>query len=140
MTLYTTRVEGPNPLALSDPASVPESALFSFHPLVFLYFMLSFYMVPYPMYRWIAKRYGWETKIKTMARHWSDTMLAFSYGVILFIFGNYTKAYSWITVVTFYPCLFGYALIAEQPYAKTSLPNIKSWPKGMWILFLVAVG
>jgi hypothetical protein len=36
--------------------------------------------------------------------------------------------------------LFGYAWIAEQPYTKTSLPNIKSWPKGMWIVFSIAVG
>lgn len=140
MSSYTASVDEPNVLDLSNPSTVSEAALFSFHPLVYLYFMLSFYIVPYPLYRFIAKKYNWETNPKTIARHWSDTMLAFSYGVILFIFGNYTRAYSWITVVAFYPSLFGYALIAEQPYTKTSLPGIKTWPKGMWVVFLIALG
>lgn len=91
--VYTASVSGPNPLEFSDPASVSESALASFHPLVFLYFMLSFFIVPYPLYQFIAKKYNWETNPRTMARHWTDSMHAFSYGVILFIFGNYTKAF-----------------------------------------------
>jgi hypothetical protein len=92
-TFVTVATDANNVLDLSEPSSVSESALFSFHPLVFLYFMLSFYLVPYPLYRFIAKKYQWETNPKTMARHWSDTMLGFSYGVILFIFGNYSRAY-----------------------------------------------
>ncbi|KAI8077282.1 uncharacterized protein B0P05DRAFT_544373 [Gilbertella persicaria] len=139
MIWYTATTPSPNTLQFSDPASTSDTALASFHPLVFLYFMLSFYLVPYPIYRLIAKKYDWEVNKKSIARHWSDTMLAFSYGVILFIFGNYTKVFSWITVIAFYPSLFGYALIAEQPYTKTSLPNIKQWPKGMWVVFLVAL-
>lgn len=80
-------------LAFSDPAQVPETALFSFNPLVWLYFMLSFLIVPYPIYQIVAKRYNWETNEKSLARHWSDAMLGFSYGTILFVFGNYTHAY-----------------------------------------------
>lgn len=80
-------------LELSDPAAVRETALFSFNPLVYLYFMLSFLIVPYPIYQWIARKYNWETNEKSLARHWSDIMLGFSYGTILFIFGNYTRAY-----------------------------------------------
>ncbi|KAI8148911.1 hypothetical protein BJV82DRAFT_590044 [Fennellomyces sp. T-0311] len=126
-------------LEFSDPSAVRETALFSFNPLVWLYFMLSFLIVPYPIYQIVAKRYNWETNNKTLARHWSDVMLGLSYGTILFVFGNYTRAYSWITVVAFYPSLFGYALIAELPFTKTSLPNIKNWPFGMWAVFLTAV-
>lgn len=140
MDLYTANVTEPNVMNFSNPSLVPETALFSFHPLVFLYFILSFYIVPYPIYRYVAKKYNWEVNQKTIARHWSDTMLGFSYGLIVFIFGNYSKAYGWITVVAFYPSLFGYAIIAEQPYTKTSLPNIRNWPKGMWIVFLIALG
>ncbi|KAI9275611.1 hypothetical protein BDA99DRAFT_555392 [Phascolomyces articulosus] len=126
-------------LEFSDPDSVRETALFSFNPLVYLYFMLSFLLVPYPIYQIVAKRYNWETNNKTMARHYSDLLLGLSYGTILFVFGNYTRAFSWITVVAFYPSLFGYALIAELPFTKTSLPNIKNWPFGMWAVFLTAV-
>jgi hypothetical protein len=79
-------------LSVPRPPLVSESALYSFNPLVFLYFILAFYLVPYPIYRYVAKRYNWEVNNKTIARHWSDTMLGFSYGVILFIFGNYTHS------------------------------------------------
>ncbi|KAI8645281.1 hypothetical protein BD408DRAFT_429814 [Parasitella parasitica] len=140
MDLYAAHVTEPNVMGFSNPSLVPETALFSFHPLVFLYFMLSFFIVPYPIYRFVAKKYSWEVNQKTVARHWSDAMLGFSYGLIVFVFGNYSKAYGWITVVAFYPSLFGYAIMAEQPYTKTSLPSIKSWPKGMWIVFLIALG
>ncbi|KAG1100048.1 hypothetical protein G6F42_017727 [Rhizopus arrhizus] len=74
-----------------------------------------------------------------MSRHWSDLFDGISYGLILFIFGNYSHTLSWITVAAFYPSLFGYALIAELPFTKTSLPNIKNWPKGMWAVFITAV-
>lgn len=144
-------------LEFSDPSAVRETALFSFNPLVYLYFMLSFLIVPYPLYWCIAKRLNWETNEKSMARHWSDMFHGFSYGTLLFVFGNYTHAYryvvvvvisshthdscthSWITVVAFYPMLFGYGWIAELPFTKTSLPNIKNWPFGMWAVFLTAV-
>ncbi|KAI7897749.1 uncharacterized protein BX663DRAFT_527416 [Cokeromyces recurvatus] len=139
MGVYLASVTGSNILGFSNPAYIPATSLFSFHPIIFTYFILATFLVPYPMYRFIAKRYKWETNHKTVARHWSDTMLAFSYGVILFVFGNYTRTFSWITIITFYPSLFAYGLIAELPFAKTSLPDIKNWPKSMWILFLVAL-
>ncbi|ORE07714.1 hypothetical protein BCV72DRAFT_304344 [Rhizopus microsporus var. microsporus] len=129
-----------NPLQFSTPKDVVETSLFSFHPLFYLYFMLSFFFVPYPFYRWIATRYKWELNTKSIARHCSDIMLGMNYGLILFTFGNYTHTFSWITVVAFYPSLFGYGLLAELPFAKQSLPNIKHWPKGMWVIFLTALG
>ncbi|KAI9478642.1 MAG: hypothetical protein EXX96DRAFT_254937 [Benjaminiella poitrasii] len=140
MGVYLASVTDKNVLGFSDPAHVPKTALFAFHPLVFLYFILATFIVPYPLYRLIAKRFKWEINHKTLARHWSDSLLGISYGLILFVFGDYTRVFSWITIVAFYPSLFGYALIAELPFAKTSLPNIRNWPKAMWILFIVALG
>jgi hypothetical protein len=93
MVWYTASAPSSNVLYFSDPPSVPDTSLFSFHPLVFLYFILSFLIVPYPLYRIIATKYRWEINDKSIARHWSDIMLGFSYGLILFIFGNYSKAY-----------------------------------------------
>ncbi|KAI8078409.1 hypothetical protein BDF21DRAFT_399658 [Thamnidium elegans] len=101
--------------------------------------MLTFYIIPYPIYRTIAHRYGWETNAKTMTRHWSDLFNGLTYGLILFVFGNYTHTFNWVTLVAFYPSLIAYALIAELPFTRTSLPNIKSWPKGMWVVFIIAV-
>ncbi|KAH8556142.1 hypothetical protein BGW37DRAFT_1921 [Umbelopsis sp. PMI_123] len=118
---------------------ISETAVYSFDALTYLYFILAFLLFPYPAYRVIAHKFNWEVNTKTLARHWSDIMLGLSYGCIVFVFGNYAKAFSWITVVAFYPSLFGYALIAELPFTKTSLPRIKSWPIGMWIVFLLAL-
>lgn len=85
-----------NPLQFSDPKSVPETALFSFHPLFYLYFILSFLLVPYLLYRWIASKYKWELNSKSVGRHCSDLLLGMSYGLILFTFGNYTHTYRFI--------------------------------------------
>lgn len=132
-----------------------DTALYSFDIEKFGLFILLFYVIPYPIYRSIAHRFKWETNVKTVSRHWSDLFDGISYGLILFIFGNYsyTLRYdaldhdkftnllfsSWITVAAFYPFLFTYALIAELPFTKTSLPNIKHWPLGMWIVFIIAL-
>ncbi|KAI8331555.1 hypothetical protein BC941DRAFT_438697 [Chlamydoabsidia padenii] len=126
-------------LGFSDPANVSNTALFSYHPLIHLYFLLVFFFIPYPLYRFAAHRFGWELYSKSWARHWTDGMLCCSYGLILFVFGNYSHCLSWITVATFYPSLFGYGLIAELPFTKTSLPNIRNWSLGMWTVFLMAL-
>lgn len=117
----------------------PRTVLYSFDVYYFLIFMLAFYIIPYPIYRTIAHRYGWETNPKTMSRHWSDFLNGITYGLILFVFGNYTHTLNWITLAAFYPSLIGYALIAELPFARTSFPNIKHWPKGMWVIFITAL-
>ncbi|CAO3595281.1 unnamed protein product [Absidia cylindrospora] len=127
-------------LGLSDPPHVAETALFSFNPLVYLYFLLSFFIVPYPLYRFVASRLHWELNTKTVARHWNDCMLGCCcYGLNLFVFGNYSHAFSWITVLAFYPSLFAYGWIAERPFTKTSLPNIRHWSAGMWLVFSAAL-
>ncbi|KAI8641079.1 hypothetical protein BD408DRAFT_403691 [Parasitella parasitica] len=115
------------------------TALYSFDPYLFGLFLLAFYIIPYPIYRFIAHRFKWETNPKTMSRHWSDLFDGISYGLLLFIFGNYSNTLSWTTVAAFYPSLFSYALIAELPFTRTSLPDIKNWPKGMWFVFLSAL-
>ncbi|CAO3678399.1 unnamed protein product [Umbelopsis ramanniana] len=132
---YCEALQGPR----IYPDWISETAVYSFDALTYLYFILAFLLFPYPVYRVIAHKFNWEVNTKTLARHWSDITLGLTYGCIVFVFGNYTKAFSWITVVAFYPSLFGYALIAELPFTKTSLPRIKSWPIGMWIVFLLAV-
>ncbi|ORZ05804.1 hypothetical protein BCR42DRAFT_473864, partial [Absidia repens] len=127
-------------LGLSDPPHVAETALFSFNPLVYLYFLLAFFIVPYPLYRFIASQLQWELNTKTVARHWNDCMLGCCcYGLNLFVFGNYSHGFSWITVLAFYPSLFAYGWIAERPFTKTSLPNIRHWSVGMWLVFLTAL-
>lgn len=126
-------------LGFSDPAHISNTALFSYHPTVYFYFMTAFLFIPYPLYRHVAHRNGWELATKSWARHWTDGMLACSYGLIVFVFGNYAHCFNWITVASFYPALFGYGLIAELPFTKTSLPNIRTWSFGMWVVFLIAL-
>jgi hypothetical protein len=78
-------------LGLPDRSTIASTALYSFNPIYFLIFMTAFYIIPYPIYRWIAHKYNWETNPKTPSRHWSDLINGFSYGLLLFVFGNYTK-------------------------------------------------
>lgn len=124
---------------MKDETLDQKTALYSFDPYLFSVFILVTYIIPYPIYRYIAHKFSWETNPKTMLRHWSDLLNGLSYGLILFVFGNYANTLNWITIVAFYPSLFGYALIAELPFTKTSLPNIKTWPKGMWVVFIMAL-
>ena len=93
--VFSLLMEAPTGILLdfSDPPSVPETALFSFNPLIHLYFTLPFLLVPYQIYRWIAGRFKQETNDKSFARRWSDVMLGLSYETILFVFGKYWPAY-----------------------------------------------
>ncbi|KAF8977594.1 hypothetical protein BGZ46_007265, partial [Entomortierella lignicola] len=107
----------------------------SFDPIKFIYFMLATVLIPYPVYVFVATVFNWEHLAKRPARHYRDLLNATSYGVILFIFGNYAQTLNWITILAFWitwPC---YSLIAELDFAKTSLPSFRSWPFGMYALF-----
>ncbi|KAI8335643.1 hypothetical protein EDC96DRAFT_524633 [Choanephora cucurbitarum] len=112
---------------------------YAFDIKAFCLFFSVFYLIPYPIYRYLAHYFGWETNPKSVARHWSDLLDGFSYGLIVFTFGNYANTLNWITILAFYPSLVSYALLAELPFAKTSLPCMREWPRKMWILFSLAV-
>ncbi|KAF9317084.1 hypothetical protein BG003_001196 [Podila horticola] len=107
----------------------------SFDPLMFIYFMLATVLIPYPTYVVVATIFNWEHRKKRPARHYQDLLNATSYGVIVFIFGNYAQTLNWITILAFWITWPSYSLIAEQDFAKTSLPSWKTWPFGMYALF-----
>ncbi|KAF9399897.1 hypothetical protein BGX21_005402 [Mortierella sp. AD011] len=110
----------------------------SFDPIMFIYFMLATVIIPYPCYIFVATVFNWEHRAKRPARHYQDILNATSYGVILFIFGNYAQTLNWITILAFWITWPSYSLIAELDFAKTSLPNFKSWPFAMYALFFGA--
>ncbi|KAG0263905.1 hypothetical protein BGZ95_003693 [Linnemannia exigua] len=107
----------------------------SFDPLMFIYFMLATVLLPYPAYIFVATVFNWEHRAKRPARHYQDVLHATSYGVIVFIFGNYAQTLNWITILAFWITWPVYSLIAELDFAKTSLPSWKTWPFGMYALF-----
>ncbi|KAF9387648.1 hypothetical protein CPC16_006922 [Podila verticillata] len=107
----------------------------SFDPLMFIYFMLATVLIPYPTYIVVSTIFNWEHRKKRPARHYQDLMQAASYGVIVFIFGNYAQTLNWITILAFWITWPSYSLIAELDFAKTSLPSWKTWPFGMYALF-----
>ncbi|KAF9130226.1 hypothetical protein BGW39_003320 [Mortierella sp. 14UC] len=110
----------------------------SFDPVMFLYFMLATVLIPYPVYVFVATVFKWEHRTKRPARHYQDVLHATSYGVIVFIFGNYAQTLNWVTILAFWITWPSYSLIAELDFAKTSLPSWKSWPFGMYALFVGA--
>ncbi|KAG0301817.1 hypothetical protein BGZ98_008029 [Dissophora globulifera] len=108
----------------------------SFDPIKFIYFMLATVLIPYPVYILVATVFNWEHRAKRPARHYQDILHATSYGLIVFIFGNYTRTLNWITILAFWMTWPIYSqLIAELDFAKTSLPSWKTWPFGMYALF-----
>ncbi|KAF9541044.1 hypothetical protein EC957_003432 [Mortierella hygrophila] len=119
----------------------------SFDPIMFIYFMLATVLIPYPVYVFVATVFNWEHRTKRPARHYQDLLHATSYGVIVFIFGNYAQTLKYVHITQQLPqldhellaaALFtqGYQqLIAELDFAKTSLPSWKTWPFGMYALF-----
>ncbi|KAF9110267.1 hypothetical protein BGX27_006585 [Mortierella sp. AM989] len=102
----------------------------SFDPIKFIYFMLATVIIPYPVYIFVATVFNWEHKAKRPARHYQDILNATSYGVILFIFGNYARTFNVLDNMA--------KLLSELDFAKTSLPRFKSWPFAMYALFLGA--
>ncbi|KAF9972788.1 hypothetical protein BGZ73_004017 [Actinomortierella ambigua] len=100
-----------DPMEPSLPSCGMTPWVGSFDPVKFIYFMLATVLLPYPCYVILATIFSWEHRPKRPARHYQDILHATSYGLILFIFGNYTQTFKW-----------------------------KSWPKGMYILFLGALG
>ncbi|KAG0256564.1 hypothetical protein DFQ27_005669 [Actinomortierella ambigua] len=102
---------GWDPMEPSLPGCGMTPWVGSFDPVKFIYFMLATVLLPYPCYIVVATIFNWEHRPKRPARHYQDILHATSYGLILFIFGNYTQTFNW-----------------------------KSWPKGMYILFLGALG
>ncbi|GJJ74668.1 hypothetical protein EMPS_07026 [Entomortierella parvispora] len=107
----------------------------SFDPIKFIYFMLATVLIPYPVYIFVATVFNWEHRAKRPARHYQDVLNATSYGVIVFIFGNYAQTLNWITILAFWITWPSYSMIAELDFAKTSLPSWKTWPFGMYALF-----
>ncbi|KAF8927681.1 hypothetical protein EDD21DRAFT_412884 [Dissophora ornata] len=107
----------------------------SFDPIKYIYFMLATVLIPYPTYVFVATVFNWEHRAKRPARHYQDILHATSYGLIVFIFGNYARTLNWITILAFWITWPSFSLIAELDFAKTSLPSWKTWPFGMYALF-----
>ncbi|RIA97816.1 hypothetical protein C1645_813696, partial [Glomus cerebriforme] len=92
----------------------------SFEPLTYIYFNIAFIVIAYPLYRIIGGFFNWELDVKTPSVHFSDMMALVRYGFIVFVLGGYSRTFNWIMILSFYIALFGYALLAELPFAKQS--------------------
>ncbi|GES90676.1 hypothetical protein GLOIN_2v1734211 [Rhizophagus clarus] len=99
----------------------------------------AFVIIAYPLYRIIGGFFNWEMDVKTPSNHFGDMMALVRYGFIVFVLGGYAKTFNWITILSFYIALFGFALLAELPFAKQSLVTWRNWSIKMWILIIVAV-
>ncbi|CAI2165151.1 6559_t:CDS:2 [Funneliformis geosporum] len=113
--------------------------IFSFELLPYIYFNVAFVIIAYPLYRIIGGIFNWELDIKTPANLFSDMMALVRYGFIVFVIGGYARTFNWIMILSFYMALFGFALLAELPFARHSLATQNNWPVRMWILFIFAV-
>ncbi|RIA99692.1 hypothetical protein C1645_869751 [Glomus cerebriforme] len=111
----------------------------SFETLTYIYFNIAFVIIAYPLYRIVAGYFHWELNDKTPAKHFSDVMALVRYDFIVFVLGDYATTFNWVMILSFYIAIFVYGLLAELPFAKTSLPRWRDWSKEMWRLFIAAV-
>ncbi|GES72585.1 hypothetical protein GLOIN_2v1734211 [Rhizophagus clarus] len=127
--------ESPFPIGLTSNS---PWEFYSFEPLTYIYFNISFVIIAYPLYRIVVGFFNWELNDKTPIKHFSDMLALVRYNFIVFVLGGYTATFNWITILSFYIAIFAYGLLAEIPFAKTSLPRWRYWPIGMWNLFITA--
>lgn len=57
----------------------------------------------------------------------------------LFLFGNYSQTFTWITLVSSVVGHFGFGALGELKFAKHSLVTFRSWPVQLWILTLAGI-
>jgi len=110
-----------------------------FNILAYVLFILSLYGV-YLFFRlFLGRVLDYERHSKTPAKHYHHLVDTFIYGTVLFIFGNYSQCFSWITTVSMFAGLLLFAWIAELPFCKCSLQSIKTWDIKLKIITLVAI-
>jgi len=110
-----------------------------FNVVAYALFILSLY-ASYFLFRLILGRvFDYERHKKTPSQHYHHLVDTFIYGTVLFIFGNYSQCFSWITSLCIIIGLFGFAWIAELPFAKVSLQSLKTWDIKLKIITLVGV-
>ncbi|CAG8792331.1 5398_t:CDS:2 [Gigaspora margarita] len=111
----------------------------AFEPLTYIYFNIAFVIIAYPLYRLIAGSLKWELNEKTPSKHYSDIIACIRYGFIVFVLGDYSYTFNWITILSFYVAMYTFGRIAELSFAKQSLPTWRNWPIQMWIIFITAI-
>lgn len=106
---------------------------------VYVCFMLTLYAA-YFLFRLILGRmFNFERHKKSPAKHFHHLVDAFFYGTVLFLFGNYSESFTWITALCVIIGLFCFAGIAELPFAKVDIRSIRTWDIKLKAILVVGV-
>ncbi|KAG4103315.1 hypothetical protein H8356DRAFT_1644365 [Neocallimastix lanati (nom. inval.)] len=98
-----------------------------FNVFAYISFIGTLYLA-YFLFRLILGRmFNYERHKKSPAKHYHHLVDTFIYGTVLFIFGNYSQSYSWITALCIIIGLFGFATICELPFCRVSLQSLRTW-------------
>ncbi|KAL6594474.1 hypothetical protein LY90DRAFT_673288 [Neocallimastix californiae] len=98
-----------------------------FNILAYACFIGTLYL-SYFLFRLILGRvFNFERHKKSPAQHYHHLVDIFIYGTVLFIFGNYSQSFSWITALCIIIGLFGFASICELPFCRVSLQSLRTW-------------
>jgi len=101
--------------------------LIRFNIIAYVCFIGTLYLA-YFLFRLILGRvFDYERHNKSPAKHYHHLVDTFIYGTVLFIFGNYSQSFSWITAVCIIAGLFGFASICELPFCRVSLQSLRTW-------------
>jgi len=115
-----------------------QQVLIRFNIIAYAFFIGTLYLA-YFLFRLILGRvFDFERHKKSPAQHYHHLVDIFIYGTVLFIFGNYSQSFSWITALCIIIGLFGFATICELPFCKVSLQSLKTWDIKLKLICLFA--
>jgi len=110
-----------------------------FNVLAYIWFIGTLY-IAYFLFRLILGRvFNFERHQKSPSKHYHHLVDTFIYGTVLFIFGNYSQTFNWITSLCIIVGLFGFAWLAELPFCKVSLKSLKTWDIKLKIILVVGI-
>ena len=92
--------------------------------------------VGYLSYRFFGKWMNWQLVGKQPSEYFGDIGYLMFLSFVLFYFGNYGHTYSWITALFTFIGLYGFGMLGEISFLKTSLAGMSDWSTSAWIVYL----
>lgn len=103
-----------------------------------LLFLASTTVLPYGLYRIVARQCEWTRKRhKTPTQHFETLGRAVVMMTLLYLLGNQNEVFDSTTIMSTLVSIVAYGLVSEMPSLHTTLPEIHQWHPNMWKLSMV---
>ncbi|PVU85856.1 hypothetical protein BB560_006884 [Smittium megazygosporum] len=91
------------------------------------------------IYRLFASAFNLERHYFSPIGYYSLYTRNLTFSFILFVLGNYSNTFNYITIVSYVVGLAGYTLLVELPFLQVSFPTWKSWPRYTLFVIITAI-